>query len=53
MVGPHLDHGYSPGEEIFWNVEAMWAKEVVAKKKAAPTKARKDTVNINIVHKYA
>ena len=40
MVGPGLDLGYSCGAEIFKNVEAMRAKELVAKEKVLVSKAR-------------
>ena len=48
MVGLGLDPGYSCGAKIFKNVEAMRAKEFVAKEKDAVSKARHAIVGVGL-----
>ena len=51
IVVPHPNPGYCRGAKIFWNVEAMRAKEVVAKEKEVAAKDTKANIRIDIVHK--
>lgn len=54
MMGTSPNQGYSRGAEIFLNVKAMRAKEVVAKgKETTINLARHAYVSKNIVHKLA
>ena len=53
MVGPHPNLGYSRGEDTFGSVEAMQTKKWWQKEENNAGQTRKDTVNIDIVHKKA
>lgn len=53
MVGPHPNLGYSRGEDTFGSVEAMQTKKWWQKEENNAGQIRKDTVNIDIVHKKA